>query len=714
MGSKTPPEAPLLPQGLQERTGTHRLARGLARFSSSRQGFLATILVLLGIVTLVGLWTTRAIDASLHESQRSQLTTILEADAKALEIWVRGELQEARYRGEQVEMIRPVEGLDELVREAKDARAALAASPLASKLSAHLLRVQKMSNYEWVGVIDGDGTILASTRSEEAGSRLSAYERMLVEGALEGRTYIERPRMTERTDGEGGVVDPSARVAVLDRLLFALTPIREPDGEVVGAMVLGFDPVEFTEILSVAEFGESGATYAVDGEGYMVSRSRHEAALRAIGMIPDEAPSDVFFSLPVRDPGRDVFEHGVPDGPALALPLTRAAAGLVAGESGMDLEGYRDYRGVDVIGAWKWLEDLDVGLVTEVDASEAFALLRPLRTANGVLVGVLGLLAVAVFLSTSSLRYLARRVRQLGQYRLTGKIGEGGVGSVYLAEHALLQRPTAIKMLRPDAVSGENLKRFEREVQLMSRLRHPNTVQVYDYGRTPEGVFYYVMEYLDGLTLADVLELTGPLSPARAIFVVRGIALALEEAHGIGLVHRDLKPLNVMLCRSGIRVDAVKVLDFGLVKEVNTPDELQLTSPGIVGGTPPYIAPERLQDPRRADPRSDLYSLGGVAYNLVSGQAVFEGSTAMETCIKVLEEDPPPLAKAAQGVPSGLADLVMQCLARDPEDRPRDAREIVDRLDELAVHCPWSTADARDWWESHAALVQQRSTPRPI
>ena len=439
-----------------------------------------------------------------------------------------------------------------------------------------------------------------------------------------------------------------------------------------------------------------------------------ETSLRAVGMIPQREALDVFYSLPVRDPGVDVRVEGVPDVPIAALPLTRSAASVVAGQAGIDLEGYRDYRGVEVIGAWKWLEDLGVGLVTEVDAGEAFAVLRPLRVSHGVLLGVLGAFTLILLLSVASIRLLALRVRQLGEYTLEASIGEGSVGAVYLARHALLRRPTALKMLRPEAMSPDNLERFEREVQLMSRLRHPNTVQVYDYGRTPEGLFYYAMEYVDGLTLADLIQLEGSLPPARAIFIFQEIAKALEEAHSIGLVHRDLKPLNVMLCASGIGADLVKVLDFGLVKEIGTPEELQLTSPEIVGGTPPYIAPERLRDPRHLDPRSDLYSLGGLIYNLVSGKPVFEGASAMEVCTQVLEQDPPPLAEIAPGVPAGLADLVMQCLARDPEARPRDAREILDRLDALAVDSHWGTAEARAWWEANAERIRQRSTPRPI
>ncbi len=712
MGARDPSRRSLLPRRLRESAKVQRLVQDLARLSGSRRGFLAALVFLILLVAAVGLWTTRAVDRSLHESYRTQLETILDADAKALEIWARGELAEVRLQGERAELVRLVEALREAL-PATGAKSVLARAPAAGQLRDHLARLRDASGYEWCGVIDAGGTILASTRGDEAGSRVPADALAVLAGALVGQTRFTRLPRADPAGGEDGAAGRRWAVA-LDRLILAITPVREPAGGVLGALVLAIDPTEFSDILSDARFGESGDTYAVDGDGYMVSRSRHETSLRAVGVIPRQEAPDVFYSLPVRDPGVDVRVEGVPDVPIAALPLTRSAASVVAGQAGIDLEGYRDYRGVEVIGAWKWLEDLGVGLVTEVDAGEAFAVLRPLRVSHGVLLGVLGAFTLILLLSVASIRLLALRVRQLGEYTLEASIGEGSVGAVYLARHALLRRPTALKMLRPEAMSPDNLERFEREVQLMSRLRHPNTVQVYDYGRTPEGLFYYAMEYVDGLTLADLIQLEGSLPPARAIFIFQEIAKALEEAHSIGLVHRDLKPLNVMLCSSGIGADLVKVLDFGLVKEIGTPEELQLTSPEIVGGTPPYIAPERLRDPRHLDPRSDLYSLGGLIYNLVSGKPVFEGASAMEVCTQVLEQDPPPLAEIAPGVPAGLADLVMQCLARDPEARPRDAREILDRLDALAVDSHWGTAEARAWWEANAERIRQRSTPRPI
>ncbi len=678
---------------------------------------LVALVLLLAIVMVAGLWTTRVVDEALQESYAIQLETILEADAKALEIWVRNELLAARLQGEDAALVGAVQELRNSLGQAGDPRAVLEESAVARRLERELDRLRAAAGHEWCAVIDPSGLILAASGGDEGGRRMTPSGMAVLADAWTGRTYIERPSRVENAF-EGARAVPRDTVAnPLEQRLIAFTPVREPEGEAVAVLALSVPFAEFSEILSVARFGKSGETYAVDARGLMVSHSRHESELRKAGVLPDTVQPGVFYGIPVRDPGVDVRATGLPSRPSDSLPLTRGAAGAVAGETGRDLDGYRDYRGVEVIGAWTWLPDLDLGMVTEVDADEAFAVLRPLRVTHATLVALLAALALVLLGSTYSIRFLTRRIeheRQLGQYTLEGKLGEGAMGTVYRARHAMLRRPTALKMLRPDAMNEENLARFEREVQLMSQLHHPNTVQVYDYGRTPEGVFYYVMEYLRGLTLADVIDIEGRLPASRVIFILQRLAAVLEEAHGIGLIHRDIKPLNILLCRAGIQADIVKLLDFGLVKDVREQDEVGLTSPELVGGTPPYIAPERLRDPRSVDPRCDLYSLGGVAYNLLSGKPVFEGSSAMEICYKVVQEEPVPLAKLEPGVPAELAELVMQCLEREPEDRPDGAGEIIARLERLSLHHRWGTTEARAWWKLNEDVIEARSTPRPV
>jgi serine/threonine-protein kinase len=269
------------------------------------------------------------------------------------------------------------------------------------------------------------------------------------------------------------------------------------------------------------------------------------------------------------------------------------------------------------------------------------------------------------------------------------------MGVVWRARHAMLRRPTAVKLLRPERVGEASLRRFEREVQHMSQLTHPNTVAVYDYGRSPDGVFYYAMEYLDGLTLEEVVAGDGPQPPSRVVHVLKQVLGALAEAHGIGLVHRDVKPGNVILCERGGVPDVAKVLDFGLVKELES--ETGMSHDGALVGTPLYLAPEAIRSPA-ADARADLYSVGAVVYFLLTGRPVFEGRTVIEICGQHLHADPVlPSARLGRRLPEALEAWVMACLEKDPARRPASAAEAAERLDRASPEA-WTAYDARAWW----------------
>jgi len=312
-------------------------------------------------------------------------------------------------------------------------------------------------------------------------------------------------------------------------------------------------------------------------------------------------------------------------------------------------------------------------------------------------------LAFAVFLSTtiSQVIYgLSKQVREaarLGQYTLERKIGEGGMGVVYLARHALLRRPTAIKLLAPGVTGERALERFEREVQATSMLRHPNTVAIYDYGRTPDGVFYYAMEYLDGIDLEYLVEHESPLPEGRVVYILIQVANALNEAHRAGLIHRDIKPSNVLLCDHGDQPDFAKVLDFGLVKELSSASAAASTADSLTG-TPLYMSPESIMAPTTVDARSDLYALGAVAYTLLTGSPPFTGNSALSVCAHhVHTAVVPPSQRRVQPMTQALEDVVLACLAKDREQRPASAAELADRLQHCGV-TPWTTADARAWW----------------
>ncbi len=313
--------------------------------------------------------------------------------------------------------------------------------------------------------------------------------------------------------------------------------------------------------------------------------------------------------------------------------------------------------------------------------------------------------AVAVFGShrLQVLQAQAFEAQQLGQYRLGKRLGSGGMGEVYLAEHLLLRRPCAVKLIRPEqAGDPTNLQRFEREVQAMATLTHWNTVEIYDYGRAYDGTFYYVMEYLPGQNLEQLVSRYGPLPAARAIHFLRQVCGALQEAHNDGLLHRDIKPSNIIACERGGLFDVVKLLDFGLVHETGLKKHGdRLTQHGTVIGSPPFMSPEQAAGKSDVDARSDIYSLGAVAYFLLTGQAPFVRETAMLMLMAHAYEPVVPPAQLRPDVPEDLQAVVLRCLEKDPSRRFPDARSLEQALAACAAAEQWTQAQAALWWNEH-------------
>jgi eukaryotic-like serine/threonine-protein kinase len=286
------------------------------------------------------------------------------------------------------------------------------------------------------------------------------------------------------------------------------------------------------------------------------------------------------------------------------------------------------------------------------------------------------------------------RARTFGAYTLDEKIGEGGMGVVYRASHALLRRPAAIKLLSPERTRAHDLERFEREVQLTSQLTHPNTIAVYDFGRTPEGAFYYAMEYVDGCDLQTLVERDGPQDPARVAHLLGQLTGALAEAHRVGLVHRDVKPANVMLCERWGLPDVIKVLDFGLIKQLGGPCDLPRSAVDQIVGTPLYLSPEALTAPERVDGRSDIYAVGAVGYFLLTGEPPFSGASILEICGHHLHTPPvPPSRRLGKPVPAALEQLILRCLSKSPERRP-DAATLEAALRQCTNDTPVSVLAA--------------------
>jgi serine/threonine-protein kinase len=322
-----------------------------------------------------------------------------------------------------------------------------------------------------------------------------------------------------------------------------------------------------------------------------------------------------------------------------------------------------------------------------------------LLMAVGVSVGVFGSYRIQL------LQEQAHEAKQLGQYRLKQKLGAGGMGEVYLAEHTLLRRPCAVKLIRPGQTADPaNLARFEREVQAMARLTHWNTVEIFDYGHAEDGTFYYVMEYLPGKNLEALVAQAGPLPAGRAIHILRQVCRALREAHGVGMLHRDIKPSNVLACERGGVHDVAKLLDFGLVQSVGfAKDADKLTVRGAILGSPPFMSPEQASGKDDLDPRSDVYSVGAVAYFLLTGQPPFERETAMMLLMAHAYDAVTPPSQLRPDLPADLEAVVLRCLAKQPADRYADADSLEKALGACRAAGDWTDEAAAEWWREQEA-----------
>jgi serine/threonine protein kinase len=388
------------------------------------------------------------------------------------------------------------------------------------------------------------------------------------------------------------------------------------------------------------------------------------------------------------------------------------AASALMGEEGSDVQGYSNYRGVEVVGAWTWLPEYGMGVASEVAASEAFRTLYLLRQAFIVLflllvLSGLGILVFTLWVETlqASIRRDAVALRRLGQYVLLEEIGRGSNGMVYRARHALLRRPVAIKLLSPDLTNEDTAARFEHEVQITSQLTHPNTVAIYDYGRTPEGLFYYAMEFLSGIDLDQLARTFGPQAEGRVIHILRQVCGSLAEAHRIGLIHRDIKPANILLtCRGGV-CDVVKVVDFGLVKarHLRPPDK---ASANAVVGTPHFIAPEAVKEPQAVDARSDLYSLGAVGYWLLTARTLFDSGDVEELLDGQVNDAPkPPSDRVGRPVDADLEAIIMACLSKHAQVRPQSAEAMDAALERCGAAGSWTAQAAEKWWTANLAAI---------
>ena len=709
-------------------------------------------LAIAGLVAIFGWWADDRLRQTIKGQLRAELATTLDANVTALEIWTTNQMKLA----------------SSLVSEPtvrNEAERILEAGPPARGSLTELADVERFGNYlrprlhqlgyETAQLVDTNFIVVATSLRVRWGTGLpvsDAHTNKFAELFASGqpvlitpfkpelllRRHVPRPgfnpAMTNempRANRPGASYGGRARRGDVS-LMQVAAPVRSSTDMVCGALALIINPDrEFSRILSVARAGSSGETYAFDQTGLMISRSRFDEQLKQLGLLEQTNASSAL-NLRLHDPGGDLTRGYKPADPdATTRPLIHVVAEAVAGEDGMDVDPSRDYRGVPVVGAWRWLPQLGFGVATQMDAAEAYRPLHVLQLLFVALFLLLVLCAIGMFVfSVSNVVWRRRldeaelKLKQLGQYTLEEKIGVGGMGVVYRARHALMRRDTAIKLLLPDRATPASIERFEREVHLTCRLTHPNTIQVYDYGHTPEGIFYYAMEFLQGLNLHELVARYGVQPQDRVIYILVQICDSLAEAHAVGLIHRDIKPGNVFLCERGGQPDCVKVLDFGLVREyaVEKPPEDQLVQAQVVEGTPWFMPPEAMEDASRGDPRSDIYSVGALAYYLLTGTFVFDGENMGEIHAQQISLSPtPPGQRSNNPVSTELDALIIRCLQAEPARRPQSVIELRELLLASPHAADWTLEKRTAWWAQYhrqpvagdAETTAVESTPLP-
>ena len=660
-----------------------------------------------------GWWVHHTVENAMRDQRISDLNVMVDASVQALKVWIQSQQVAAQLVADDPRLQLPVQELLSLTADKEPLERVLLQSPAQETLREQMKEKLQAGGYAGFFIVSPESVVIASDQDPAVGRALNGYRKEISERVLQGQAVVSRPyRSIFLLPDEQGEMRADLPT------MFTAAPIRDRSGKIVAGIGLRIRPDDqFTRILEVVRYGNSGETYAFDKNGLLLTQSRFDELLKQVGLLVDRPEARSILTLELRNPGVNMVLQERPSLRRSEQPLTLLAASATQGQDGFNADGYRGYRGSWRVGAWRWLPDYGIGVGTEVDAEEAFQPVYILRRAFWLLIGLLTVCSVGIFVAMlwinrqqRALQNATMMARQLGQYALQEKLGAGGMGTVYRAQHAMLRRPTAVKLLDVERMSDAAVTRFEREVQLTSSLTHPNTVAVFDYGRTPDGIFYYAMEFLDGMNLEDLVKRFGPLPDARVVFILKQVCGALSEAHAAGLVHRDIKPANIFLTCRGGQHDFVKVLDFGLVRALTNSDEANLTNPNSVTGTPYYMSPEAVNQPYQVDPRTDVYALAAVAYYLLTGTPVFNGGTVMEICMKHVGETPQsPSARKGQEISAALEQLILKCLSKSPQARPANAGELLQLLENCTVNGRWTAADAAAWWAGHSRVGQPQA-----
>lgn len=616
------------------------------------------VAILLG-VSMIAVYQS---EKALKDNVANKLETILHIETEAVRYWVKSEHHLTTLLASDIE-------LAEVLSEGR--RSADATNGTGPELGDRKLAVvsRKLRKRKFL-LMRADGKAVASSGESWLLKKMNVLaNRIRTTGATAKSEKTGISLVLNVTDT---AAEPSSYALVV------AAPIQHPDNGVVGFLAIGYDVRdELTNVLASSRSGKTVETFAVTQSGKLISESRFENIDGQLDFIQEAFREQIH-----------IGNYSIQS----------------------DLSGLSDQRGVESVFAYRWLPSLGMGLVTRMDRAEAFAPVSKIRTFVWTLFGLVILTTISTLFYrwyVYRLRALARQAdlnrKRLGSYELEEKIGEGGMGVVYRAKHALMRRSTAIKVLPPEKSSQAAIERFEREVQYTSQLQHPNTIAIYDYGRTDNGLFYYAMELLDGWNLEQLVNREDRLPDGRVIKILEHVCESLREAHSLGLIHRDIKPANIMVCDRGGAVDTVKVLDFGVVRDRSDGSS---ASAETLSGTPTYMAPECFTNPADIDSRVDIFALGAVGHFLLTGQPLLNADS-LSDLFRFHHKDVSANAKMAiyelsskigLRVSRELVDLISRCVSSNRGERPASVEAVLTELSSCRPEHSWNSEQAESWW----------------
>ncbi len=671
-----------------------------SRRTTSRWLWLAALLP----TALVGWFTFQRVQSTMNQTVHNELVGVADTVSLATDRFLEDKVQLVQSWSRQPEIRKAILGLVELAK-ADTADAELRKAPHSKTIHQALRTLANSDDIKFVVWSDSYMTIASSLEGgEDVGTPVHHDRAANLARVMRNENVIFGPeRLTEETEGYQPETDQP--------IMAIIVPVLDDDSDrvIAALMVRGFDMYDELNRMLVEITLESGLdAYAVNKQGVMVSESRHAKVLADQGAL-DVASNAIAARLRVADPGMKLSADVIDQFDRNISPLTVSVMSVTNGNSAVRIQPYNNYAGEEVVGAWRWNSTRRIGVVIERSVNVAFAPTRIVGFSFLILGSILFLtaFAAAAMIASRSARAHAA-VHPLSRYEVLSELGSGGMGVVYRARHRQLGRDTALKLLRGDRHNKEDRLRFDREARLAASLSSPHSVMIYDYGRSEDGEAFCVMELLKGLTLSEVVGRDGFQPIGRVLSIIAQMCEALSEAHSLQLLHRDIKPQNVMLSFDPSVGDWAVVFDYGLAKPLQQNMNVYQTSEAVWAGTPMYMAPERFRAPANSDPRSDIYSVGCVAYFLLAGRPPFIECDPESLFALIITQEPISMSiHRDEPLPEEITAFVMRCMAKDPEQRFVTIDELQDEVNQLRSRFPWAVEDAHRWWDSFGDIQRK-------